>query len=59
MISVLRATVEELAYPSKRDIIAMAKRLMEYYPMLRDRSVVCKYEWVSNVLFYLVLARLW
>ncbi|KAI4894750.1 hypothetical protein NFI96_033825, partial [Prochilodus magdalenae] len=50
MISVLRATVEDFAYPSKHDIIAMAKRLVEYYPMLRDRSVLCKYEWVMDEL---------
>ncbi|XP_076853654.1 uncharacterized protein LOC143508959 [Brachyhypopomus gauderio] len=45
MISVLRATVDDFAYPSKHDIIAMARRLVEYFPMLRDRSVFCKFEW--------------
>ncbi|KAG9281543.1 hypothetical protein AMEX_G61 [Astyanax mexicanus] len=45
MISVTRATVKDFTYPSKRDVIAMAKRLVEYFPMLRDRSVLCKYEW--------------
>ena len=40
MISILRASQqgEELQYPSKREVTAMAKRLVEYYPMLQDKD---------------------
>ncbi|KAJ8379124.1 hypothetical protein AAFF_G00231290 [Aldrovandia affinis] len=27
-----------LRYPSKHEVNAMAKRLVEYYPMIKDRS---------------------
>ncbi|XP_076846700.1 uncharacterized protein LOC143491507 [Brachyhypopomus gauderio] len=36
MISIARAT-EDSRYPSKHEVNAMAKRLVEYYPMLKGR----------------------
>ncbi|KAL6464584.1 hypothetical protein MHYP_G00269010 [Metynnis hypsauchen] len=45
MVSIVRATTTEFMYPSKNDVQAMAKRLVEYYPMLRDNSVNCKHTW--------------
>ncbi|KAJ8414966.1 hypothetical protein AAFF_G00024890 [Aldrovandia affinis] len=35
MISIARAT-EDSRYPSKHEVNAMAKRLVEYYPMIKD-----------------------
>ncbi|XP_030579956.1 uncharacterized protein LOC115776609 [Archocentrus centrarchus] len=45
MISILRASRqgEELRYPSKYDVTAMAKKLVEYYPMLQDNDLPAKY----------------
>lgn len=48
MISILRASQqgEELQYPSKHEVTAMAKRLVEYNPMLQDKDEPIKH--VSN-----------
>ncbi|TKS65612.1 hypothetical protein D9C73_028049 [Collichthys lucidus] len=45
MISILRASHqgEELRYPSKHEVTAMAKRLVEYYPMLQDEDESIKH----------------
>lgn len=45
MISILRASQqgEELRYPSKYEVTAMAKRLVEYYPMLQDKDEPIKH----------------
>ncbi|KAM7378810.1 hypothetical protein PAMP_004407 [Pampus punctatissimus] len=45
MISILRASHqgEELRYPSKHEVTAMAKRLVEYYPMLQDKDAPIKH----------------
>ncbi|CAL8338756.1 unnamed protein product [Boreogadus saida] len=38
MVSAVRALhCEEKQYPSKEDLVAMAKRLVIYYPMLSDK----------------------
>ncbi|KAL6487647.1 hypothetical protein MHYP_G00042730 [Metynnis hypsauchen] len=56
MVSIVRATATEFMYPSKNDVQAMAKRLVEYYPMLRDTSVNCKHTW--ELLFKQLMKRL-
>ncbi|XP_049331201.1 uncharacterized protein LOC111189493 [Astyanax mexicanus] len=56
MVSIIRATTTDFMYPSKNDVQAMAKRLVEYYPMLRDNSVNCKHTW--ELLFKQLLKRL-
>ena len=40
MISILRASQqgEDVRYPTRHEVTAMAKRLVEYYPMLRDED---------------------
>ncbi|XP_072572664.1 uncharacterized protein [Paramormyrops kingsleyae] len=45
MISILRASQqgEEFRYPSKHEVTAMAKKLVEYYPMLRDKDLHTKH----------------
>lgn len=45
MISILRASHqgEELRYPSKHEVTAMAKTLVEYYPMLQDKDAPTKH----------------
>ncbi|TKS64916.1 Protein unc-80 -like protein [Collichthys lucidus] len=45
MISILRASHqgEELRFPSKHEVTAMAKRLVEYYPMLQDEDEPIKH----------------
>ncbi|KAL7833760.1 hypothetical protein AOLI_G00287570 [Acnodon oligacanthus] len=50
MVSIVRATTTEVMYPSKNDVQAMAKRLVEYYPVLRENSVNCKHTWVMDEL---------
>lgn len=56
MVSALRALhCDEKRYPSKEDLIAMAKRLVIYYPMLSDKLDIQR-PWVSiafNVIKYL------
>lgn len=41
MISIARA-LQESRYPSKHEVDSMAKRLVEYYPMLKDNRHVAK-----------------
>ncbi|KAI4888329.1 hypothetical protein NFI96_028573, partial [Prochilodus magdalenae] len=55
MVSIIRA-VTEFMYPSRNDVQTMAKRLVEYYPMLRDNTVNCKHTWES--LFKQLMKRL-
>ncbi|XP_066533784.1 uncharacterized protein [Hoplias malabaricus] len=50
MVSIIRATTSEFMYPSKNDVQAMAKRLVEYYPMLRDNSANCRHSWLFKQL---------
>lgn len=44
-ISILRASQqgEEVQYPSKHEVTAMAKKIVEYYPMLQDKDLPTKY----------------
>lgn len=48
MISIKRAAGDGFQYPCTRELIVMAKRLIEYYPMLRDKSAASGAEWVSH-----------
>ena len=45
MISILRASEqgEEVRYPSKHEVTSMARRLVEYYPMLQDKDKTMKH----------------
>ncbi|KAM4591916.1 uncharacterized protein PAE49_019527 [Odontesthes bonariensis] len=45
MISILRASQqgEEVRYPSKHEVTAMARKLVEYYPMLQDKDKTMKH----------------
>lgn len=52
MISIARAT-EDSRYPSKHEVNAMAKRLVECYPMVKDRS--SNSDWVSSFLSQLLV----
>ncbi|KAG8013679.1 hypothetical protein GBF38_022160 [Nibea albiflora] len=45
MISIARAT-EDCIYPTKHVVNAMAKRLVDYYPMTKDKS--SNSEWISE-----------
>ncbi|KAA0721437.1 hypothetical protein E1301_Tti023197 [Triplophysa tibetana] len=56
MVSIMRASSTDFMYPSKNDVLAMAKRLVEYYPMLRDDSVNCKH--ISDSIFKQLMKRL-
>ncbi|XP_055779737.1 uncharacterized protein LOC129855759 [Salvelinus fontinalis] len=47
MISNKRAAGDDFQYPCSRELTVMAKRLIEYYPMLRDRSTTSGAEWES------------
>ncbi|XP_056121570.1 uncharacterized protein LOC130099788 [Rhinichthys klamathensis goyatoka] len=38
MISIARASSDDYKYPTKHEVLAMAKRLVEYYPMIKDKS---------------------
>ncbi|XP_073336348.1 uncharacterized protein [Pagrus major] len=49
MISIARAT-EDSRYPTKHEVNAMAKRLMDYYPMIKDRSSNNEWEHVAKKL---------
>lgn len=53
MISIARAA-EDSRYPTTHEVNAMAKRLVEYYPMIKDRS--SNNEWVSRFLSLLLVA---
>ncbi|KAL2102087.1 hypothetical protein ACEWY4_003848 [Coilia grayii] len=46
MISIARAT-EDFRYPNQHEVNAMARRLVEYYPMIKDKSP--NNPWVSRV----------
>lgn len=47
MVSAVRAlNCEEKRYPSKEDLVAMAKHLVIYYPMLSDKLDI-QHPWVS------------
>lgn len=52
MISILRASQqgEDFRYPSKHEVTAMAKKLVEYYPMLWDKDLPTKY--VCDYIFW-------
>ncbi|KAK7886075.1 hypothetical protein WMY93_025696 [Mugilogobius chulae] len=45
MIAIKRANGDEYKYPCVRELSAIAKRLIEYYPMLRDKSSSSAPEW--------------
>ncbi|XP_057184432.1 uncharacterized protein LOC130550915 [Triplophysa rosa] len=45
MISIARASSDDYKYPTKHEVIAMAKRLVEYYPMIKDKSTGSRHEW--------------
>ncbi|KTF81489.1 hypothetical protein cypCar_00043544 [Cyprinus carpio] len=45
MISIARASSDDYKYPTKHKVIAMAKRLVEYYPMIKDKSTGSSHEW--------------
>ncbi|XP_056232240.1 uncharacterized protein LOC130169474 [Seriola aureovittata] len=49
MISIARAT-EDSRYPTTHEVNAMAKRLVEYYPMIKDRSSNSEWEHVAKKL---------
>lgn len=50
MLAIKRANGDDFKYPCPRELTAMAKRLIEYYPMLRDRSSPSTPEWVGHFL---------
>lgn len=44
MVSLLRASQGQMErYPSKTEITAMAKKVVEYYPMLQDNDASVKH----------------
>ncbi|KAK7127285.1 hypothetical protein R3I94_018472 [Phoxinus phoxinus] len=45
MISIARASSDDYKYPTKHEVLAMAKRLVEYYPMIKDKSTGSSHEW--------------
>lgn len=45
MISIARASSDDYKYPTKHEVLAMAKRLVEYYPMIKDKSTGSSQEW--------------
>ncbi|CAK6981852.1 uncharacterized protein LOC128439069 [Scomber scombrus] len=49
MISIARAA-EDSRYPTRHEVNAMAKRLVEYYPMIIDRSSNSEWEHVAKKL---------
>nr|XP_040046992.1 uncharacterized protein LOC120827894 isoform X1 [Gasterosteus aculeatus aculeatus] len=49
MISIARAT-DDSRYPTKHEVNAMAKRLVDYYPMIKDRSSDNEWEHVAKKL---------
>lgn len=48
MIAIKRAAGDDFQYPCSRELTVMAKRLIEYYPMLQDRSAAVGAEWVGG-----------
>uniref|UniRef100_A0A0F8B9Z8 Uncharacterized protein n=1 Tax=Larimichthys crocea TaxID=215358 RepID=A0A0F8B9Z8_LARCR len=49
MISIARAT-EDCRYPTKHEVNAMAKRLVDYYPMIKGQSSNSEWEHVAKKL---------
>ncbi|KAF7646905.1 hypothetical protein LDENG_00180730 [Lucifuga dentata] len=47
VLTTLREPQEDTKYPSKHEVNAMAKRLVEYYPMIKDRS--SNSEWQEHI----------
>ncbi|XP_046873722.1 uncharacterized protein LOC124466093 isoform X1 [Hypomesus transpacificus] len=47
MIAIKRAARDDFQYPCIRELSVMAKRLIEYYPMLQDKSPAGGAEWES------------
>ncbi|XP_029943613.1 uncharacterized protein LOC115385697 [Salarias fasciatus] len=47
MLAIKTAAEDDFQYPCCRELSAMAKRLIEYYPMLRDRTAASGDEWKS------------
>ncbi|RXN37991.1 Pol poly [Labeo rohita] len=45
MISSARASLDDYKYPTKHEVIAMAKRLVKYYAMIKDKSSGSRHEW--------------
>ncbi|CAL8291691.1 unnamed protein product [Gadus morhua 'NCC'] len=43
--AIKRATEDDFKYPCNRELTFMAKRLLDYYPMLRDQSAKSGAEW--------------
>lgn len=56
MISIKRAARGDFQYPCSRELTVMAKRLIEYYPMLRDRSAAGQAEWVGGYALFRISA---
>ncbi|KAG7333087.1 hypothetical protein KOW79_003222 [Hemibagrus wyckioides] len=56
MVSIMRASSTDYMYPYKNDVLAMVKRLVEYYPMLQDDSVNCKHS--SDSVFKQLMKRI-
>ncbi|KAF4115070.1 hypothetical protein G5714_002559 [Onychostoma macrolepis] len=50
MISIARASSDDYKYPTKYEVIAMGKRLVEYYPMIKDKSTGSRHEWAMDEL---------
>lgn len=48
MIAIKRAARDDFQYPCIRELSVMAKRLIEYYPMLQDKSPAGGAEWVCQ-----------
>ncbi|KAM9733329.1 uncharacterized protein ACNS7B_015472 [Menidia menidia] len=49
MIAIARAT-EDCRYPTKHEVNAMAKRLVDYYPMIKEKSSNSEWEHVAKKL---------
>ncbi|KAK0143224.1 hypothetical protein N1851_018650 [Merluccius polli] len=47
MIAIKRATEDDFNYPCNRELTVMAKRIIGYYPMLKDISANSGAEWES------------
>lgn len=54
MVSIARASSDDYKYPTKHEVIAMAKRLVEYYPMIKDKSTGSRHEWVSDIIYLII-----
>ena len=56
MIAIKRAAGDDFEYPCSRELTAMAKRLIEYYPMQRDRSAASGADWVGGCALFSITA---